>query len=63
MHIHADRDRCEGHSVCADAAPEVHNLGDDATVVVLHEGEPADLARKAEAGAQARPIAALPLTA
>jgi ferredoxin len=59
MKIAADRARCEGHGVCADVAPEVYDLDDDAVVVVLHETVPVELERKAEAGARVCPVAAL----
>lgn len=59
MLIEADRDRCEGHGLCADVAPEIYELDDDAVVVVLHEVVPPVLQRKAEAGARVCPVAAL----
>jgi ferredoxin len=57
--IIADRERCEGHGLCADTAPDVYDLDDDAVVVVLHEDVPPALERKAEAGARVCPVAAL----
>jgi ferredoxin len=60
MRIEAERDRCEGHGLCADTAPEVYDLDDDAIVVVLGEGEiPEALEGKAESGARVCPVAAL----
>jgi ferredoxin len=59
MKIIADRERCEGHGLCADTAPEVYDLDDDAIVVLLHESVPQELERKAEAGARVCPVAAL----
>lgn len=59
MRIDADRGRCEGHGLCADVAPEVFELDDDAVVVVLHETVPPELERKAAAGARVCPVAAL----
>lgn len=59
MKIVADRDRCEGHGLCADVAPEVFELDDDAVVTVRHDVVPPELERKAEAGARACPVAAL----
>ena len=50
MRIAADRDRCEGHGLCVDTAPEIYDLDDDAVVVLLHEVVPPELERKAEAG-------------
>jgi ferredoxin len=57
--IIADRERCEGHGLCADTAPDVYDLDDDAVVVLLHEDVPPALERKAEAGARVCPVAAL----
>jgi len=62
MHIVADRVRCEGHGLCADTAPQVYDLDDDAVVVVKYENVPAELERKAEAGARVCPVAALRVT-
>jgi ferredoxin len=59
VRVHADVDKCEGHGLCADVAPEVFDLDDDAVVVVLHEQVPPALERKAEAGARVCPVAAL----
>jgi ferredoxin len=59
MRIAADRDRCEGHGLCADTAPEVYGLDDDAVVVLLHDIVPPELERKAEGGARVCPVAAL----
>lgn len=59
MKIEADRNRCEGHGLCADTAPEVYELDDDAIVVVRHEVVPTELEREAEAGARVCPVAAL----
>jgi ferredoxin len=59
MRIAADRDRCEGHGLCADTAPEVYDLDDEAVVVVLHDPVPPELERRAEGGARVCPVAAL----
>jgi ferredoxin len=59
MRIAADRERCEGHGLCADTAPEVYDLDDEAVVVLLHDPVPAELERKAEGGARVCPVAAL----
>ena len=59
MRIVADRERCEGHGLCADTAPEVYDLDDDAVVVLLHDVVPPELERKAEGGARVCPVAAL----
>ena len=60
MRIEADRARCEGHGLCADVAPEIYDLDEDAVVVLKVDGEiPPDLERKAEGGARVCPVAAL----
>ncbi|MHC1559198.1 ferredoxin [Actinomycetospora sp. C-140] len=59
MRITADHARCEGHGLCADTAPDVYDLDDDAVVVVRHEVVPSGLERAAEAGARLCPVAAL----
>ena len=59
MRIVADPERCEGHGLCADDAPEGYELDDEAIVVLRHEVVPPDLERKAEAGARVCPVAAL----
>ncbi|QNK80739.1 ferredoxin [Nakamurella sp. PAMC28650] len=62
MQIWADRDRCEGHGLCADVAPEVYELDDDTVVMLRHRQLPPELERKAEAGARVCPVAALRTT-
>lgn len=59
MRIDADRGRCEGHGLCAETAPEVFDLDDEALVVVLTPEVPGHLERKAEMGARVCPVAAL----
>jgi ferredoxin len=59
VRVLSDRDRCEGHGLCADTAPEVYELDDDAIVVLTYEVIPPELERKAEAGARVCPVAAL----
>ncbi len=59
MRIAADRDRCEGHGLCAGVAPEVFDLDDDAVVVIRHDIVPVELEGQADAGARACPVAAL----
>ena len=61
MRVTADRDRCEGHGLCADTAPDVYELDDDVVVVVRHESVPPQLERQAAAGARVCPVAALRL--
>ena len=59
MRIAADRDRCEGHGLCVDTAPEVYDLDDDAVVVLRYDVVPPELERRAEGGARVCPVAAL----
>jgi ferredoxin len=60
MRVIADKDRCEGHGLCATVAPEVFDLDDEGVVVVLTPDLiPADLETKAVSGARSCPVAAL----
>ena len=59
MRIQADRQRCEGHGLCEEVAPEVFGLDEDAVVVVLTEELDPGLELKAEAGVRVCPVAAL----
>jgi ferredoxin len=59
MRITADADRCEGHGLCVERAPELFDLDDDAVVVVKVTGDlPEDLVAKAESGVRVCPVAA-----
>lgn len=57
--IELDRDRCEGHGLCEETAPEVYRLDDDGELELLVEEVPSELQAKAEAGARVCPVAAL----
>jgi ferredoxin len=59
MRIEADWDRCEGHGLCAEAAPEIYGLDEDAVVEPRYETVPPELERQAESGARSCPVAAL----
>mgnify|MGYP000337762033 CR=1 FL=1 len=59
MKIVAEVDRCEGHGLCEEVAPDMYELDDDAVVVVLHPDVPEALEKSAEAGARVCPVAAL----
>jgi ferredoxin len=61
MRIVLDRDRCEGHGLCEEAAPSLMHLDDDGELVIDREevGE-ADLAL-ANAAVRVCPVAALRL--
>lgn len=52
MKVRVDRDRCQGHGVCAATAPDLFDLGDNGKSVVLVDvvaREHVDGARAAEA--------------
>jgi ferredoxin len=38
--------RCDGHGMCADACPEVFEIGDDEDIVTVLDNEPADELRE-----------------
>ena len=59
MKITVDRDRCEGHGVCEEIAPEVYRLDDSGELELLHKDVPQVLAAKARSGARLCPVAAL----
>jgi ferredoxin len=59
VRIDVDFDRCEGHGLCEQTAPEVYQLDDDGNLTVLVEVVPAELELKAAAGARVCPVAAL----
>ncbi len=57
MRITVDTDRCEGHGQCVAAAPDVYDLDEEGTVMVLvTDGFDA---QAAAAGARACPVSAL----
>jgi ferredoxin len=59
--ISADRDRCEGHGLCAVQAPAVFDLDDDAQLVHHFDGRdiPPEHLAAARAAVTACPVAAL----
>jgi len=61
MKIHVDYDRCEGHGLCADQAPSLFSLDDDAELTYHAEGAalPPDLHLPARSAIAACPVAAL----
>jgi ferredoxin len=61
MRLVLDRDRCEGHGLCEEAAPSLMHLDDDGELVIDREeiGD-ADLA-VANAAVRVCPVAALRL--
>jgi ferredoxin len=61
MRIVLDRDRCEGHGLCEEAAPSLMHLDDDGELVIdREEVGGADLAL-ANAAVRVCPVAALRL--
>lgn len=58
-----NRDRCEGHGLCEQSAPELVHLNDEAELII--DVDEIGLAQKpmAEAAVQACPVAALSITA
>lgn len=61
MRIDVDWDRCEGHGICADQAPEVFDLNDEGELRYAFEGSdiPDDLAPAARSAIGVCPVAAL----
>ncbi|MCP2315966.1 ferredoxin [Nocardia amikacinitolerans] len=61
MKITIDYDRCEGHGLCADQAPNVFSLDDDAELIYHFDGEevPGDEVAAARAAIVSCPVAAL----
>lgn len=58
-HIEVAMERCEGHGLCEQVAPDIYRLDDEGELVLLAESVPADLVAKAEAGARVCPVAAI----
>ncbi|REF00949.1 ferredoxin [Thermomonospora umbrina] len=61
MEIIVDHDRCEGHGVCEEAAPELFRLDDDGVPVLLFEGPAVPAGQHGPAAAAVRtcPVGAL----
>jgi ferredoxin len=61
MKIVADYDRCEGHGLCAEQAPDVFDLDDEGDLVHHFEGQdlPADLKADGQRAIDSCPVAAL----
>ncbi|WEH12970.1 ferredoxin [Streptomyces sp. VNUA24] len=58
-YLDLDHDRCEGHGLCEQVAPEVYRLDDEGALELLVTEVPPELLAKAEAGARTCPVAAL----
>lgn len=61
MEIVLDRDRCEGHGLCEQSAPQLYRLDDDGELEILRTEVDGELAEAARAGARVCPVAALSL--
>ncbi|BCK56113.1 ferredoxin [Nocardia wallacei] len=61
MKVIIDHDRCEGHGLCAEQAPAVFSLDDDAELIYHFDGGevPDDQADAARAAIVSCPVAAL----
>lgn len=60
MRIAADYDRCEGHGLCVDQAPQVFDLDDEGDLVLLvGEDVPSDLEASTGRAIDACPVSAL----
>ena len=61
MKISVDYDRCEGHGLCAEQAPAIFELDDDAELVHHFEGAdiPPEHLAAARAAVTSCPVAAL----
>ncbi|MBY6348953.1 ferredoxin [Rhodococcoides corynebacterioides] len=59
MKIDVDFDRCEGHGLCEDQAPEIFRLDDDGDLHVKMDDIPEDRAAAARSAIAACPVAAL----
>jgi ferredoxin len=60
--VNVDWNRCEGHGLCAEAAPEVFHLDDDGELHVMVEDVPEESVRQVETAVGRCPLAALNLT-
>lgn len=63
MRIVVDRDRCEGHGLCEEAAPDLMHLDDDGELIIDREEVQVGSAEAtaAEAAVRVCPVAALTL--
>jgi len=61
MRISVDVNRCEGHGMCEQMAPEIFELDDDGVLINHYEGQDLDgeLVVAAERAAGSCPVAAL----
>ena len=61
LRIDVDYDRCEGHGLCAEQAPDLFSLDDDAELTYHSDGAdlPGEAHGRARAAIAACPVAAL----
>jgi ferredoxin len=61
VRVIADYDRCEGHGLCEEQAPEIFQLDDEGDLVHRFDGQevPAEHAEAARRAAGVCPVAAL----
>lgn len=59
MRVTLDRDRCEGHGLCVDVAPELFSFDDADEIVIHHPEVPEGHAEKAATAVRVCPVAAL----
>lgn len=59
MKVEVNRDKCEGHGLCEQVAPDVYHLDEEGELVVLHEELSPELESDARSGARSCPVAAL----
>lgn len=60
MKVQVDLERCEGHGLCEDVAPELFEVGDEGDLVVLFTGEvPPGQETRAHEAVRVCPVGAL----
>lgn len=61
MKISVNRDRCEGHGMCEEVAPELFQLDDQGDLILLFDGQDIPKEQRGRAASSVRicPVAAL----
>lgn len=62
MHVHADRQACQGYMLCVFEAPEVFDVDDTGTVVITSPTPSDDLRAKVDRAISVCPARALSVT-
>jgi len=62
MRLEVDWDRCEGHGMCVQAAPEMFYHDDNGDMHLYHDDVPPELEAKVAAAARVCPMIALKVT-